>query len=381
MDTQKSVKKLGIVIGGSGLIGGTLVHYFKTRTSKTIEIRAPSSKKLSIRSAGDIRFYFDEVQPDFLINTAITNLSSNSRLALEVNYLGSMHLAKAAAEHNIPYIHFTTAAALPYGDDLAEHDTLPVTADLNNYAKSKLMAEKTLEHLRETDGLDYTSIRLAIVYGDHDHKIQGFHRLFFSIVEQSMPFLFTAKGTQHSYSNCRKIPYFVHHILENREEFSGQTYNFVDKDPVELARLILTIKKYLQLKSPKEIYVPYNIAKNGKWLLSLLLRAFAKFGLVARMPQELMFLESFYQNQTLSSAKIRHSSFVDPDPHQTIFSLLPDIASYYLTRWTEQNLITARDLELSPKETYDQIFRHDPSRLVDLVHSTLTAQKDFPENY
>ena len=380
METQQSVKKLGIVIGGSGLIGGTLVHYFKTKTSKTIEIRAPSSKKLSIRSAGDIRSYLDEVQPDFLINASITNLSSNSRLALEVNYLGSIHLARAAAEHNIPYIHFTTAAALPYGDNLAEHDTLPVTADLNNYAKSKLMAEKTLEHLRETIGLDYTSIRLAIVYGDHDHKIQGFHRLFFSIVEQSMPFLFTTKGVRHSYSNCRKIPPFVHHILDNREEFSGQTYNFIDKDPVELARIILTIKKYLQLKSPKEIYVPYKVAKNGKWLLSLLLRAFAKFGLVARMPQELMFLESFYQNQTLSSAKIRQSSFIDPDPHQTIFSLLPDIASYYLTRWTEQNLITGHNLDLSQKETYDQTFRHAPSRLIDQIHSTLTEKKDFPKN-
>ncbi|MEE4241056.1 MAG: NAD-dependent epimerase/dehydratase family protein [Desulfopila sp.] len=375
METQKSAKKLGVVIGGSGLIGGTLVHYFKTQTPKTIEIRAPSSKKISIRSANDIRSYFEEVHPDFLINAAITNLSSNSRLALEVNYLGAIHLARAAAEHNIPYIHFTTAAALPYGNDLREHDTLPVTANLNNYAKSKLMAEKSLQYLHDTIGLDYTSIRLAIVYGDHDHKIQGFHRLFFSIVEQSMPFLFTARGIQHSYSNCRKVPYFVHHILENREEFSGKTYNFVDKDPVELAKLILTIKKYLQLKSPKEVYVPYNFAKNGKWLLSLLLRLFAKFGLVARMPQELMFLESFYQNQTLSSAEIRQSSFVDPDPHQTIFSLLPDIASYYLTRWSEQNLITARDLEPSQKETYDKSFRQDPSELIDLVHASLTEKK------
>ncbi len=89
-----------------------------------------------------------------------------------------------------------------------------------------------------------------------------------------------------------------------------------------------------------------------------------------------MFLESFYQNQTLSSAKIRQSSFVDPDPHQTIFSLLPDITSYYLTRWTEQNLITGRDLELSQEETYDQTFRHAPSRLIDVIHSTLVDKKD-----
>ncbi len=361
-------KKLGVLIGGSGLIGGTLVHYFKTKMPQTVEIRAPSSKKLSIRSEEDIRSYIDEVQPDFLINTAITNLDSNSRLALEVNYLGALNLAKAAAAQQIPYIHITTAAALPYGDNLKEHDTLPITADLNNYAKSKLLAEKSLHHLQKTAGLDYSSLRLAIVYGDHDHKIQGFHRLFFSIVEQSMPFLFTSRGVQHSYSNCRKIPYFVHHMLENREEFSGQTYNFVDQDPVELAKLILTIKKSLQLKSPKKIYLPYKVTRSSKKLLSILLRFFAKAGLVARMPQELMFLESFYRNQTLSSEKLRSSSFVDPYPSETIFSLLPDLTSYYLTRWSEQNLIQGYCDELCQNRDYDSAFRETPSQLLDMIH-------------
>ena len=42
-------KLLGVLIGGSGLIGGTLGHYFKTNTSAGIDLRSPSSKKLSIR--------------------------------------------------------------------------------------------------------------------------------------------------------------------------------------------------------------------------------------------------------------------------------------------------------------------------------------------
>jgi len=62
---QAARKKIGVLIGGSGLIGGTLVHYFKTTTPDKIEIRAPSSKKLSIRSQDDIRNYFNEVTPDF----------------------------------------------------------------------------------------------------------------------------------------------------------------------------------------------------------------------------------------------------------------------------------------------------------------------------
>ena len=142
-------RRRGVIIGGSGLIGGTLVHYFKTQTPDTIELRAPSSKKVSIRSAEDICNYLKDVEPDFVINAAIANLGSSSKLSLEVNYLGTINLAKAAAALKIPYIHLTTAATLPYGSEVKEEETLSVSAGLNNYAKSKLMAEKTLEHLRK----------------------------------------------------------------------------------------------------------------------------------------------------------------------------------------------------------------------------------------
>ena len=72
-----------------------------------------------------------------------------------------------------PYIHVSSAATLPTGEDLVEGDSVAITPKLNNYAKSKLMAEATLKHMHETVGLDYTCIRLAVVYGEHDHKIQG----------------------------------------------------------------------------------------------------------------------------------------------------------------------------------------------------------------
>ncbi|MDJ0624156.1 MAG: NAD-dependent epimerase/dehydratase family protein [Desulfocapsaceae bacterium] len=366
-------RKLGVIIGGSGLIGGTLVHYFKTQTPDTIEARAPSSKKVSIRSEEDIYSYLLDVNPEFVVNAAIANLGSSSQLSLEVNYLGTLNLAKAAAALKIPYIHLTTAATLPAGSDIQEDQHLAVTANLNNYAKSKLMAEKTLEHLRQTVGLDYTSIRLAIVYGDHDHKIQGFHRLFFSVADQAMPFLFTRKRVVHSYTNSRKLPYFVHHILENREEFSGQTYNFVDKDPVELASLILGIKKYLRLKYPREIYVPYGMAKSGMRVLSVLLRGFAKMGLVAQMPQELMFLESFYQTQTLSTQRLQASSFVDPLPKETVFTRLPDLASYYLKRWREQNIITDSRYQVANGDEMDRDFCNNPQRLLEMIHESETS--------
>ncbi len=364
-----SQKKVGVLIGGSGLIGGTLAHYFKTKTPDNIEIRAPSSKKLSIRNAEDIRDYLKRVRPDFLINAAIANIDSDSLLAFEVNYLGALNLARASSALNIPYIHISSAATLPNGVNLVEDDHLPITAKLNNYAKSKLMAETTLRHMHKTAGLDYTAIRLAVVYGEHDHKIQGFHRLFFSIADESMPVLFTKKGVKHSYSNANKLPYVIHHVLKNREEFSGETYHFVDPSPVELDDLILTIKSYLELKSPREVYVPYPLAKTGKKVLELLLRFLSRIGINGGLPAELMFLESFYKTQTLSVRKLQQSSFVDPLPDENIYTKLPALVIYYLTRWSHQNLIaTFNEVMLAPNVMENE-FANNPQELLDSIHT------------
>ncbi len=370
-------KKIGVLIGGSGLIGGTIVNYYKTRHADTVDIRAPSSKKLSIREESDIRSYLSEVRPDFVINAAMASLASDGQMAYEVNFLGPLNLARAATALKIPYIHVSSAATLPSGTDLKEEDTIPITPKLTNYAKSKLMAEQTLRLMAEQEGLDYSCVRLAIVYGAHDHKIQGFHRLFFSIADQSMPVLFTQKNTFHSYSNARKLPYFINHMIENRKEFSGITCHFIDRNPVDLASLILTIKSYLQLKTPREIYVPYIMASFGKKGIVFLLRFLRKFGLKADLPAELMFLDNFYKSQSLSAARLEASSFVDPMPEETIFTRLPGLVIYYLTRWSHQNLITTYDETFDFKGSVEDDFVHNPMKLLESVHAKSIGP--FPE--
>jgi len=368
---------LGVLIGGSGLIGGTLAHYFKTKTPDTIELRAPSSKKLSIRNAADIKDYLKRLQPDFVINTAIANIGADSQLALEVNYIGALNLARACAALKIPYIHISSAATLPNGDNLTEEDTLAIDPKLNNYAKSKLMAEETMRYMHKMEGLDYTCIRLAIVYGEHDHKTQGFHRLFFSIADESMPVMFTKKKVLHSYSNANKFPYFIHHILMNRKEFGGETYHFVDKNPVELADLILTIRSYLELRSPREIYVPYSVAIFGKKILEFILKGFSRIGINGGLPAELMFLESFYKTQALSAEKLANSSFIDPFPTETIYTKLPQLVVYYLSRWTHENMISTFNEDVLGPDTMSHDFEESPQDLLESVH--LDSTKPFDD--
>jgi nucleoside-diphosphate-sugar epimerase len=367
---NNSSKKLGVLIGGSGLIGGYLMHYFKTKTPNEIEIRAPNSKKLSLREPQDIIGYVKRHKPDFIINSAIASLNSDAHLTYEINYLGSIYLARAAMAMNIPYIHISSAVTLPPGEDLTEDDHLPLDRNLSNYAKSKLMTEMTLQHMHKSHGLDYTMIRLAIVYGQHDHKIQGVHRLLFSIIDHAMPFMLTKKGVKHSYTNANMIPYFVHHLLLHREEFSGQLYHFVDPEPVELARLILTIKSYMEINTPKEIYVPYHVAKFGKVWMEWMIKILSRFGVKALVPPEALFLENFYKTQTLSSEKLRQSSFVSPNPGATIFAELPSLIDYYLSRWEHLNLFTTYENKdfVCPHNKSEE-FLNSPQDLLRTTHA------------
>ena len=357
-------KKIGVLIGGSGLIGGGILHYFKSRNEDEFELLAPNSKQLSLRHPEDIRLYLKRHTPDFIINTAITAIDSNPLLSLETNYLGTVNLARASVDLGIPYIHFSSAAVMPPGENLGEDERLELTPELANYPKSKLLAELALEEMHRTLGLDYTNIRLAVVYGAHDHKIQGFQRMLFSLADQTMPFLFTDPQALHSYSNAKKVPFFVHHVLGHREEFGGQTFHFVDPSPVSLSQLILTIKSYLELKRPREIFLPYPLASFGSGCMIALTRLLRRIGIESKMPPELMFLRNFYQTQTLAATKLRKSSFVDPNPQSTIFTELPMLIQYYLTRWEDLNLIAVEDeVFFDPKKRADT-FLNDPGQIL-----------------
>ena len=366
--TPSAAEKTGVLLGGSGLIGGTLLYYFKTQAEGRINVLAPNSKKLSLRDPDDIRRYFERAKPAFIINCAIAAIDSDPQLAYEINYLGTVYLAQAAQELGIPYIHLSSAAVMPTGRNLGEEARLALRPDLPNYTKAKLMAELTLEHLHRVRELDYTTIRLGIVYGAHDHKIQGFHRLFFAIVDRSMPVMFTRQEALHSYSNARKLPYFISQVLENRPEFSGQTYNFVDPNPISLGQLILTIRSYLELKTPREIYLPLPVARFGMGIMARLVRLITRLGIEARMPAELMFLQNFYETQTLSAAKLRNSSFSDPDPEATIFTELPTLIEYYVTRWEHLNLIEPFNKEFFDPRKRAEEFLHTPDQLLEAVH-------------
>lgn len=361
--------RCGVVIGGSGLVGGAITYHFHNKC-ENIHVLAPNSKKLNLRSPAAIPKYFNQECPDFLVNTAIASLGHDTERTYEINYLGSVNLAQAAIALNIPYIHMSSAAVLRAGNNVREHERLNLCPGLSDYTKSKLMTELTLEHLHEQYGLDYTIVRLGIVYGKHDYKIKGLHRLLFSVAAGTLPVLLTRRGVSHSYTNLRKIPLFVEHILNRREEFSGRAINFVDKVPIELSSLILLIRALMSRKRPHKLHLPLPIAKTCISLVDWLKGRMAKIGVESTMPAELSFLESMYESQVLNIDRLEESSFEDPEKEQTLLTELPALIQYYIPRWEQLGLLDKRQRQdpvlLTKPSDY---FISDPVKLINLIHN------------
>ncbi len=103
--------------------------------------------------------------------------------------------------------------------------------------------------------------------------------------------------------------------------------------------------------------------------MTLLLKGLTKIGLNAKLPAEIMFLESFYKTQTLSSRKLAASSFVDPIPDETIFTILPNLVYYYLDRWTHQNILSTFSDEIINPCRKDMGFFENPQELLESIHA------------
>jgi len=123
--------------------------------------------------------------------------------------------------------------------------------------------------------------------------------------------------------------------------------------------------------------MPLGVAKFGAKALHILLKILVHIGIEAKMPAELMFLDQFYDTQTLDGTKLRSSSFTDHCPEETIYSKLPEIIEYYITRWEHHNLLSGyNDDFFDPHEDIRQ-FIDRPQDLLKQIHNGKT--KPFGE--
>jgi hypothetical protein len=137
---------------------------------------------------------------------------------------------------------------------------------------------------------------------------------------------------------------------------------------VELVALIKAIKAYLDVKSPREIYVPYPLARAGQTFIMWLIKRLGRVGVEIRLPAELQFMKSFYETQTMSMEKLENSSYRDLEPEATVFTELTSIIYYYLIRWKHLNRITTFKEEIQDSSKPAGEFLDSPETLLESIN-------------
>ena len=113
--------------------------------------------------------------------------------------------------------------------------------------------------------------------------------------------------------------------------------------------------------------------------MNLVIKLFNRIGYKVHVPAEMIFLENFYMTQTLSCEKLKNSSFVDPNPEATIFTELPFLIKYYISRWEHLNMFSSFSSKKfssthgakkmpDPASQIAETFINSPSKLLDTVH-------------
>ena len=145
------MKKL-VILGSSGLLGSNLCLALKKRykiysivNKKKIKISKINSKYINLKK-NEVKKYLKELKPHFLINcVAISNVEiceKNKKLTNDINSIIAFNIGKICNELSIHYTFISSDHIFAGKKSFYKENDKPFP--LNNYAKSKILAEKKI---------------------------------------------------------------------------------------------------------------------------------------------------------------------------------------------------------------------------------------------
>lgn len=150
-----------LVTGGEGMIGRALPFGRKL-----------SRRDLDVRNAAQVADVVRAHAPSAILHLAaldIRQAEADPKNAYATNVLGTSHLARAAREHQIPFIFFSSGAVFGGGPGVV-HDEEAEPDPVNIFGQTKWLAEMLLREMLD----DHLIIRTGWVFGGH----QAHHRKF-----------------------------------------------------------------------------------------------------------------------------------------------------------------------------------------------------------
>jgi nucleoside-diphosphate-sugar epimerase len=184
-----------LVTGGSGFVGGRVVHLLQERGASVISLdRRPSSGGSFQSIAGDITdptsFSIPEGLDTIVHCAGILESSHAGKEALfKINLEGTKRIyAKAKEAGAERFVLMSTIMAVgPLGRANAPMDEETEPRPDEPYGESKLLAERFLMEHGPKDGIDIMIIRPPVIYGEGMSEHSSAMRTFISIRKGIMP--------------------------------------------------------------------------------------------------------------------------------------------------------------------------------------------------
>lgn len=152
-----------LITGGQGQIAQALCQHTR---AKEVQLTACSRSNLDITSPPSIEQAISQFSPDFIINTAaytaVDKAENERERALQVNHLGTQHLAAACRHHQIPLIHLSTDYVFDGTARSAYHED-DLTNPVNHYGYSKWLGEQAIREICD----QYIILRVSGVFSEY----------------------------------------------------------------------------------------------------------------------------------------------------------------------------------------------------------------------
>ncbi|MCM1544602.1 MAG: dTDP-4-dehydrorhamnose reductase [Ruminococcus sp.] len=151
-----------IVTGAGGQLGGDVCEILKSRGISHV---ATDSAELDITNREKVEAFFSEHNPDAVIHcaayTAVDRAEDDAERCMDVNYGGTLNLARCCEKMNIKILYVSTDYVFR-GDGEAPFEVDDEKAPLNVYGKSKLAGENAVtEHCKR-----FFIVRTSWVFGE-----------------------------------------------------------------------------------------------------------------------------------------------------------------------------------------------------------------------
>lgn len=155
-----------LITGAKGQLG----YELQKTVPQGIELVCVDVDQLDITSAAAVNAFFEEHQPDALINaaayTAVDKAETEKELAYAVNATGPRFLAQACADANIPMVQVSTDFVFD-GNQATPYKPEDIPGAVSVYGDSKLKGELAV---KEVLGHKAAIIRTAWVYSAHGNN-------------------------------------------------------------------------------------------------------------------------------------------------------------------------------------------------------------------